>query len=392
MKSQATSRIPGKTLVLSLIFSIWITALPVLAADLVNINTADSAALQTLNGIGPSKAQAIIDYRTQHGPFATIEDIQNVSGIGPATYNNIKDYITVSNTTAQSSTQTQTQSTTTNTTPQPVQSTGGSLPPVITATIVGNVRATAGAGSVFDGEAYDVGGYPLTVGVRYIWNFGDGEITEGQHAIHTYRYPGTYELMLTIAYNYMTASTREHIAVFSPAVLLVAEGDGSLAVYNSASDDLDIGLWSLVDGAGAPFVIPKDTIVLAGQGVRFAAAVTHLPGSPYAQLLYPNGTNAASAIVAANSPLRGEKVSAADVSVSVYADLPAGKSTTDTPNVSQMAAVSQAADVAGGTLGYSLMGLAALLLFGAAGAWYISARQPALAPATLEESEEFDVE
>jgi competence ComEA-like helix-hairpin-helix protein len=77
---------------------------PVFAADLVNINTADSATLQTLNGIGPSKAQGIIDYRTQHGPFATIADIQNVSGIGPTTYANIKDFITVGG----ASTQTQT--------------------------------------------------------------------------------------------------------------------------------------------------------------------------------------------------------------------------------------------------------------------------------------------
>src|SRR3989344_1599260 len=84
------------------------------AAALVNINTADQASLETLNGIGPSKAQAIITYRTQNGPFAAIEDIMNVSGIGTATFNNIKDYITVggSGSTAQttaSSTSTQTQ-------------------------------------------------------------------------------------------------------------------------------------------------------------------------------------------------------------------------------------------------------------------------------------------
>jgi len=64
-------------------------------AALVNINTADATLLDTLPGIGPSKAAAIIDYRTKNGPFAVIEDIQNVSGIGPTTFANMKAQITV---------------------------------------------------------------------------------------------------------------------------------------------------------------------------------------------------------------------------------------------------------------------------------------------------------
>lgn len=65
------------------------------ASAAVNINSANLAALQTLSGIGPAKAQAIIDYREQHGPFAKIEDIKKVSGIGPSTYDKIKDHISV---------------------------------------------------------------------------------------------------------------------------------------------------------------------------------------------------------------------------------------------------------------------------------------------------------
>ncbi|MDR0518952.1 MAG: helix-hairpin-helix domain-containing protein [Clostridiales Family XIII bacterium] len=61
----------------------------------VNINTADSAALQTLNGVGPATAQKIMDYRAQHGNFAKIEDIKNVSGIGEKTFEKLRDYITV---------------------------------------------------------------------------------------------------------------------------------------------------------------------------------------------------------------------------------------------------------------------------------------------------------
>lgn len=61
----------------------------------VNINTATVAELDSLPGIGPAKAQAIVDHRTQSGPFARPEDVQNVTGIGPATYLNIAALITV---------------------------------------------------------------------------------------------------------------------------------------------------------------------------------------------------------------------------------------------------------------------------------------------------------
>ncbi len=67
----------------------------VAVTELVNINTASQAELETLPGIGPTTAQKIIVYRTDNGPFQTTEDIINVSGIGPGTYERIKDLITV---------------------------------------------------------------------------------------------------------------------------------------------------------------------------------------------------------------------------------------------------------------------------------------------------------
>lgn len=63
--------------------------------DLININTASSFELESLPGIGPTTAQRIIEYREANGPFLAIEDIINVSGIGPGTYERIKDLITV---------------------------------------------------------------------------------------------------------------------------------------------------------------------------------------------------------------------------------------------------------------------------------------------------------
>ncbi len=56
----------------------------------VDINTADATALETLDGIGPSLAQRILDYRTAHGGFRTVNDLQSVPGIGPKKFAAIK--------------------------------------------------------------------------------------------------------------------------------------------------------------------------------------------------------------------------------------------------------------------------------------------------------------
>ena len=61
----------------------------------VNINTANKEKLETLPGIGETTAQKIIDYRETNGKFKTIEDIKNVSGIGDAKFESLKDKITV---------------------------------------------------------------------------------------------------------------------------------------------------------------------------------------------------------------------------------------------------------------------------------------------------------
>ncbi len=65
------------------------------AAGPIDINTADTAALQTLPGIGETKAAAIIAHREASGPFATVDDLKNVKGIGEKTLEKLKEKITV---------------------------------------------------------------------------------------------------------------------------------------------------------------------------------------------------------------------------------------------------------------------------------------------------------
>ena len=62
---------------------------------LININTASLEELDSLNGVGPSTAQKIIDYRTENGGFKTIDEIKEVPGIGDAKFAAMKDSITV---------------------------------------------------------------------------------------------------------------------------------------------------------------------------------------------------------------------------------------------------------------------------------------------------------
>ena len=66
---------------------------PVWAA--ININTATETELETLSGIGPSKAKAIVEYRKQNGNFKTTADIKNVKGIGDGIFNKISAEINV---------------------------------------------------------------------------------------------------------------------------------------------------------------------------------------------------------------------------------------------------------------------------------------------------------
>jgi len=63
----------------------------------ININSATEVELETLPGIGATFAKNIVDYRSENGPFMRIEEIQKVPGIGPITFDKIKDLISIGN-------------------------------------------------------------------------------------------------------------------------------------------------------------------------------------------------------------------------------------------------------------------------------------------------------
>lgn len=84
-----------KTLNAFLLFVLFSISGALFAAQ-VNVNTADAETLSgELSGIGQSKAEAIVAYREQHGPYMKIEDLTNVKGIGVGTIERNKTRLTV---------------------------------------------------------------------------------------------------------------------------------------------------------------------------------------------------------------------------------------------------------------------------------------------------------
>ncbi|MEW6691515.1 MAG: helix-hairpin-helix domain-containing protein [Pseudomonadota bacterium] len=65
------------------------------AAEPVDLNSATATQLEAINGIGPAKAQAIVDYRAKNGPFQKVEDLEKVAGIGPKMLEKIRAEVTV---------------------------------------------------------------------------------------------------------------------------------------------------------------------------------------------------------------------------------------------------------------------------------------------------------
>lgn len=75
--------------------SVPLTSGTVATSRTVDLNTADVQTLETIPGIGPAKAAAIVSYRMQHGPFVRVQDVTKVPGIGPTTLQHIESFVTV---------------------------------------------------------------------------------------------------------------------------------------------------------------------------------------------------------------------------------------------------------------------------------------------------------
>jgi competence protein ComEA len=70
-------------------------SLSLYAAEAININTADQETLMTIKGVGEKRAEAIVAFRKEHGPFSSVDDLTRVEGIGQSTVDSNRDSLTV---------------------------------------------------------------------------------------------------------------------------------------------------------------------------------------------------------------------------------------------------------------------------------------------------------
>lgn len=268
---------------------------PVFAYALVDINTASVAELDTLPGIGPTLAQRIVDYRTANGPFATTAEIKNVSGIGESTYNNLKDLITVSSgSTPPQSPPADEGATTTAaaaTVSTPVYAPVPSYVPPPTPTLFADAgedrTVIVGAHVEYEGRAYNID-KEYVENARFHWNFGDGATAEGASVLHHFEYPGTYVVVLSVARDRESVSDKIVVRAEPAQLGFTVSPDGSVAIENRSVRDIDLSKW-VVRAFLREFLLPEDTIVLAGSSIRISPKLLGFFAGLEAELAYPNG-------------------------------------------------------------------------------------------------------
>jgi competence ComEA-like helix-hairpin-helix protein len=277
-----------------------VLVVPTAALALVNINTATLEELDTLYGIGVAKAEDIIAYREgPDGSFESIEEIMNVSGIGEATFNKIKDSITVAGATTLPEP---------SEAPAPEHSEEVASPPTPSGS--GSVALhdetfiTVDAGSdrtVFVGADSEfrafVTGFTGDVipNARVVWSFGNGERKEGQSVLHHFLYPGEYVVVVD-ASNEVYSATDRIIVRAIPALLEITQVTNDyIGLKNNTGTEVDIGGW-LLFSLGKQFQFPQHTVLLSHQEVFISNKRTGLSGADPSTVVlqYPNGMVATS--------------------------------------------------------------------------------------------------
>jgi len=266
------------------------------AVELININTADLATLDTLPHIGEVTAQKIIDYREANGPYQTIEDIRKASSyISQTYYADIAPLITVGDaSTTHTAPSNETDATASSTTSSTVSanttdtSTSVSLPLNISVSAGQDVTALIQVPFVFTALVKTKSGV-IDSSARVHWSFGDGSATEGRIVEKTYRYAGTYLAVVTATNSLMTARDEIVVTVKPAEARIAAISNEGIILANDADEYLDLSNWRLLADFGS-FRIPEGTTLLPKSTALFPYSVTNLPTSFTASLAYPNGS------------------------------------------------------------------------------------------------------
>jgi competence protein ComEA len=276
-----------------LLFTLALFLVPAQAfAALININTADVVLLDTLPGIGPTKAQAIVDYRTAHGPFAKIEDIQNVTGIGPSTYTQIAPFITVGESASGPSPVTSVAATSTVPESKSSKSNRPPPPPSLRVEILGDDHAYPHVPLEFTIRARASDGDEDT-DAQYTWGFGDGSEAVGKTVRKSFEFPGEYMVTVYARHGNTVGKGSLLVRVTTPTVRIVAVSADGVTVQNESNDTLDVSEWVLRTSDNSSYRLPVGTVLAARGSVLFPASITRLRVTGQSVLLYPSGGVAA---------------------------------------------------------------------------------------------------
>jgi len=250
-------------------------------ASLININTADVVELDTLPGIGPTYAQRIIDYRNEKGLFKNIEEIQNVSGIGPSTFANIKDLITAGDQNVQSENEEVTVVTQMSSGPTTTYGDGTLYSSVPISSFKPVNKLEIGIGKDRVGVAGSPIEFKLESNIKIyrnsgvVWNFGDGTESGGDLVSHVYEYPGEYVVVLNINSPEGQAVSRINVKIVNPNLEIIFADKERIVLKNNSNIEANLFGRILIWG-DKYFAFPKDTIIKAGQSINFSKKITNL--------------------------------------------------------------------------------------------------------------------
>ena len=148
-----------------------------------------------------------------------------------------------------------------------------------------------GADSIFNGRAYNKKKESVSDHIRFLWNFGDGSTAEGQSVLHRFVYPGRYAVVLNVTDELETASERIIVTAESANLSFSFLSDGGVSIENLGEDDIDLSNW-IVRFGSAQFMLPKNSLILAGESFKISAQTLGFQSGSAAELAYPNGSRA----------------------------------------------------------------------------------------------------
>ncbi len=167
------------------------------------------------------------------------------------------------------------------------------LEPALTLLLPLEQTVTAGVPTTFRVQAFREGGTETDLH-EAVWNFGDGTVVRGATPTHTYRYPGSYAVLVvgkrTNFTRELSAEARMVVRVAAPELDIIGATDEYIEVQNKSAVEVDLSGFTLVAG-DVRFRIPDSTRILADHTIRFHSAVTGLSRASRSlvTLLHPSG-------------------------------------------------------------------------------------------------------